>query len=888
MMKNASKLGIATLLSLAFSLNPARQAANAQQPESPSDVPTAVEASEEPTGVEVSTPAAVDDTPQLKFAFDGVAWREVIRWLADEAQLALHVSDLPTGSFTYADGSTFTPDEAIDRVNLFLIPQGFALVRSGKLLSVINLADPRSRQQLDAIATLVTADQLGNLNDQDVVKCIFRLGEIDATDAVDELSVLNLMTTPETLARTNQLIIIDTAVKLRNVKSILDAFELDKLDNGTVVESFSLQYVDAEDILMVARPHLGLATDELIGIDVSLSADPQGKNLFATGVKDKIKVLEGLVKAIDRPKADASAVEGETRLQAHLVDGGNVEMVYDVLQTLLAGRDVRLSMDETASSVIALASDSTQKEISETVKLLQATEADFEVIQLRSADPYFVVSLLEEMLDLPDSFTDPDDIDPDTPKIDADPASMRLFVRAKRPQLDQIKKIVEGLDGKADRENKANDLRILPLRGKEAERALEIAAKFWREKNPIVLLRSTDPARDTETERVISDMDLRSAKSVLPSKSSPFRASETRDQRWLTSKTDSPAASIRCQITSRGLLIQSDDPSALDRFEEHLITIAGPANSTPSPPIAFYLKYTKADDALRMLAELLDGGDASAVAEAGTLVNGFVSSTDSLFGSLITSRDGTMTLTGDTMTVVADTRLNRLIAQGTEIDIERIENYLKIVDKDNSITSIETYGSSHVIELVNTRASEVAAALREAFAGRVTAGATGQPGQPGQPQAGRGAPQQPQRGGDERDRSNADRSDKGNEKGAPKGNNQQAAGRGSAVRDLEPKMTVAVHEPSNSLIITAPDSLYVEAEKLAKELDSRGQQTVEVIAPPNGAVFEAVLQQVLLGEAGNQSSSFSGKANLPSRIARPDSKSSSKSSSSKSPTKPKR
>ena len=885
MMKNASKLGIATLVALAFSLNPSRQSANAQQPESPSDLPTAAKIGEELTEAEVSVTASVDDTPELKFAFEGVAWRDVIRWLAEEAQLALHVSDLPTGSFTYADGSSFTPDEAIDRVNLFLIPQGFALVRSGKLLSVINLADPRSRQQLDAIATLVTVDQLGNLNAQDVVKCIFRLGEIDATDAVDELSVLNLMTTPETLARTNQLIIIDTVAKLRNVKSILDAFELDKLDNGTVVESFPLQYVDAEDILIVARPHLGLATGELIGIDVSLSADPLGKSIFVTGVKDKVKVLEGLVKAIDRPKADASAVEGETRLQAHSVDGGNVEMVYDVLQTLLAGRDVRLSMDETASSVIALASDSTQKEIAETVKLLQATEADFEVIQLRSADPYFVVSLLEEMLDLPDSFTDPDDIDPDTPKIDADPASMRLFVRAKRPQLDQIKKIVEGLDGKADREKQTNDLRILPLRGNEAERALEIAAKFWREKNPIVLLRSTDPARDTETERVISDSDLRSTKSGLPRKNSPFRASETSDQRWLTSKTDNPAASIRCQITSRGLLIQSDDPSALDRFEDHLITIAGSAKSTPSPPIAFYLKYTKADDALRMLAELLDGGDASAVAEAGTLVNGFVSSSDSLFGSLITSRDGTMTLTGDTMTVVADTRLNRLIAQGTETDIERIEKYLRIVDKDNSITSIETYGSSHVIELVNTRASEVAAALREAFAGRVMTGASGQP---GQPQAGRGAPQQPQRSGDERDRNSAERSDKGNEKGAPKGNNQQAQGRGSAIRDLEPKMTVAVHEPSNSLIITAPDSLYVEAEKLAKELDSRGQQTVEVIAPPNGAVFEAVLQQVLLGEAGNQSSSSSGKANLPSRIARPDSKSSSKSSSSKSTSKPKR
>ena len=87
-------------------------------------------------------------------------------------------------------------------------------------------------------------------------------------------------------------------------------------------------------------------------------------------------------------------------------------------------------------------------------------------------------------------------------------------------------------------------------------------------------------------------------------------------------------------------------------------------------------------------------------------------------------------------------------------------------------------------------------------------------------------------------------------------------------------MTIAVHQPSNSLIITAPDSLFAEAEKLAKEIDSRGQQYVEVISPPNGAVFEAVLQEVLLGEtaASRSQPTRSGSAggNVPSRISRPE------------------
>ena len=66
-------------------------------------------------------------------------------------------------------------------------------------------------------------------------------------------------------------------------------------------------------------------------------------------------------------------------------------------------------------------------------------------------------------------------------------------------------------------------------------------------------------------------------------------------------------------------------------------------------------------------------------------------------------------------------------------------------------------------------------------------------------------------------------------------------------------MTVAVHEPSNSLVVTAPEQLFQEVERLAKAIDNRGEQTVEVVAPANGAIFETLLQQVMLDGAGTSS-----------------------------------
>jgi type II secretory pathway component GspD/PulD (secretin) len=716
-------------------------------------------------------------------------------------------------------------------------------------------------QQLDALAELVSIEELGGRPAHDVVKCMFTLGDdIDAAEVVQELNVLKLMSTPQVLSKTNQLLITETAAKLLGVQQILDRFRSAQAKDEAIVKSFRLQHVDAEDVLVVARPHLGLAPDAMMGIDISISSDLGGKQLFVTGLEDKIKLLEDLIKTIDQPDIanvvglDASA-GAPAELVSHAVEGGNVQTVYNVLQTILAGKDVRLSMDERANSVVALATPEIQREIAQTVQQLQASEADFEVIPLRTADPYQVISLLEELLDLPGPFDDPDEIDPDAPKIDADPGNRRLFVRAKRPQIEQIKKIVAGLDDSLPIES-TEQLRVFPLRGSQSEQILESAAKFWRGENPVVLYRSLAPSPSEVQERVLSGNH--SDEETLAT----THGVDTRSQRWLTTNVHNSSPAIRCQLLPTGVLIQSDDTEAVDRFEQHLRTIVGSIASIPSPTIVYYLKYTAANDAVRMLSELLDGGATATESTASTLVNGFVSSPGSLLGSYVSSQEGTMTLTSGTLTIVADSRLNRLIAQGTTEEIDQIESYLRIIDKDNSITSVETHGVSHVIELAHADASDVAESLREAFAGRVIEGEANRQDQPPQP-GDRPTPRpvEPVRSRDEDSRRPED----------------NRGGKSQPVRDLDPKMTIAVHEPSNSLIVTAPQQLFEAAEKLAKELDSRAEQTVQVITPVNAMVFESVLQEFL----GQSTTTRSTASTTSSRIRERTSSSSSSSSASR-------
>lgn len=786
--------------------------------------------------VDVDTAVKQQPSQTLEFSFDGIPWRDVIEWLAESGDLSLHITDVPTGSFTYFDRQPFTPQEAIDRVNLFLLPEGFTLIRTGQLLSVVNLTDRRSAQQLDALAPLVELDQLEKLNSYQVVKCLFPLSELDPDEAIDELQPLNLMASPAVFAKTKQLLIIDSVEKLRSVKKILESFTPETLDNGTVVKSFSLKHVDAEDVLVVARPHLGLATGEMIGIDVSLSADVLGKNLFVTGIEDKVKLIEGLVSSIDQPDLTKQALEDDAVLQSYLITGGNVESVYNVLLTLLADESVRLSMDQEADSIVALASAKVQSEIQATVNQLQAGDTEFVVIPLKVIDATVCVSLLEEMLDVAETRRQASvgmaafaksgssrayelmnrTTDGDKVRIDADSVNRRLFVRGKKQQIEEVRRIVAELD-QSSRPGSENKIRTYPLTGVQATKALETAARFWDLGNPIFFYSSESEAVGGATERVLTG--------DLPSDLPPTPTSLAGSSARVLTKTmvDSKPA-IRCQLTNQGLLMQCEDSAALDELETLLATIAGRTDAPAAEPVVFYMKYTKADAAIRMLAELLDGGEAAKDSTAGGLVSSSMGDAFSNFiGSIVTGSDGSMTLIADTITVVADPRLNRLIAQGTTGDIERIESYLKIIDKDRSMTDVRTYGMSRVIELQHSKATEVAAVLREAYGDRVSGGGKGSTGKALDTKQIAAIAAQVAK--------------------------SRTGGKGGGVAEkTEPGMTIAVHEPSNSLIVTAPEQLLSEVESLVAKLDERNRKAVRIIELPKDVEFE-LLQSFLSGDA---------------------------------------
>jgi len=809
-------------------------------------------------------PTAIERDVRFRFSFSGAPWREVLNWLADESGMALHVGDLPSGSFTYSDPSDFTIDGAISRINLFLIPQGYSIVKRGSLLSAISLVDPRSLQQLDALATPTAITDLDARSEHEIVKCMLPLGNVIADEAIAELKPLSLMIAPVLLPKSNQLIVTETAGKVKSVLEVLRALDIPKTES--VVRRFELRHVDVATVMMVAGSHIGLASGGSEGPEISISSDFSGQNLYVTGTPDKVGRLESFIKLLDvTDEAVKSTVD--MKLRSYPITGDNLQDVYNVLQTILEGSSLRLSMQPSTKSIVAYADDTVHQVIDNTIKEMQAPAIDFAVIDLNSLDPYFVVNLIGEMFKTVDPLSSSrdrrssDEVLPPGPKVDADPGSRRLFVRGTTAQIDQIKQMVANLD---KRKVAGEPIRVLPLRGQTRQQVLETAGRTWQGDNRILILPSADSIGDQPgpIERVIHS-DSSSGRPV----SAPIKLPTGVDDRFeagavpslkaddngkgealvsfnsedvdgecavpTTPKNLVKDSSIRGQLIPEGIMIQSNDLDALDRFQNQLLEVAESTRKTPSPPVIYYLKYVNAEDAVKMLADLLDGGRSLAPPVGGTLINGGSTgfSSGRYTGSLTWNKEGVTTVTAGTATIVSDARLNRLIVQGTTEDISVIDEYMRIVDKGSSITDIETFGRSHVIELNYTKATEVAEMVKQAFANRIAAN-----------------PQANQQGGRVENRETAVRTTDSNRSN----DDQRREVAEKPTRGRMPEMTVAAHEPSNSIVITAPDALFAEVESLVKSIDSKSEQVVEVIPAKDGVDLEMILR-TLNGESVDSS-----------------------------------
>ena len=438
-----------------------------------------------PTEIPVAKPEPTAPTEpvklpdKLRFSFRFQPWGEVLDWFAKQAGLSLVMDAPPPGTFNYTDDREYTPAEMIDVLNSVLLTKGFTLMRRERMLMLVNLEDGIPPNLVETVAP----EDLDSRGEFELLRAIFSLEKLTAEDAEAEVKkLLGPQGSVVTLPKSRQILVTETAGRLRTIRRVLARIEDPEGLNAAELKAFDLKYALPEQALAVLRRLFDIAEDKSAAADgsISFSADPTGRRLLVSGRPDKVARVAEVLKVIDVAGPGGELAGLPPQLQVYPIASADPQAVLKVMQTLMEGQpDVRLAIDEKTGHLIALARPSDHATIRATLEQLQQDARVVEVIQLTAIDPQVAVLSITKL------FGGGKDATGLAPQVDADPTTRQLLVRGTKSQVEQIRAMLEkmGESGSEGRTGSGN-VRMLPLSGRSARSALERIQEIWPTMSP--------------------------------------------------------------------------------------------------------------------------------------------------------------------------------------------------------------------------------------------------------------------------------------------------------------------------------------------------------------------------------------------------------------------
>lgn len=824
----------------------------------------------------------------LTFSWRYVPWEDVLEWFAEHAGLSLVFQSMPKGTCNYVDPHReYTVAEAMDVLNSLLLMKGYTLVRRHQVLIVVNLEDPEDPIPEDFVTT-VLLEELDQRGEYELVAVHFQLEKVTTEEAEQEIQKLIGPTgSISAFPMARQLKITETGGRLRTIRKVIERMEGTDAASTEAPQAFPLEFVSAEQALPVLRQLLGVSEEENATSDGSLrfAADPLGTRILATGQPDKLEQVAKILETINVPGAGDLATEGvqqALQVEVYPVAPADPETARKVMETLLEGLPgVRLSTDPKTGNLIVRGPLDVHATVQATLEQLRSEANRIEVIPLRTLDPEAAVVAITNLFGGEGS----------TLKVDADPTMRRLIVVATDREIEQIRAwlVKMGETGTAEYAPASRgNVRMLPVTGRAARSALERLQQIWPAIRPNTTIRVVTPSAVVpELRRItpaappsfdqpllderfgprspaapaleeppakrldaaapadepppVSEPPPPLAEKAPPPEASPAETripegqttaaapaasgwarvllasqtveadsdTEDRDPKEPPPEPDSPnlppePPAIIVAAGPGGIMIASQDTEALDALENLLNTLISGAMSDADVTV-FYLKYAQASVVAGTLSQILATGSTFTRSGPGGPSRTPQGSDSGVPDSLLSL--GSSIAPSGPVQINSDERLNALLVQGNPADIDRIERLLMILDQPESPEEVMIQPRPQRIQVFYMPAEEVAEIVQDLYQDRMITG------------SGRS------RGGfDPRQMMEM----MAQARGGP-----GSSGRRGTTSQQTQRLSIAVDARTNSLIVSAPDSLYREVEQLVRELDQAAadepDQTIQIV-----------------------------------------------------------
>lgn len=820
---------------------------------------------------------------KLKFGFRYAPWMDVLKLFAESANLSLDLNSVPPGTFSYFDKKEYTPTEALDILNGYLLPKGFVLVQRDEFLVCISIDEEIAPNLIPVIG----ADELAQRGKNELLTVVFPLEGVDVPSIAKEIEqVKGPQGKVVGMQSTNSLMVTDIGTNLRRIQTML-AGATRGGPNDLIFKPYTMKFLTATDAEMILRGLLGLSTGVTnvsagAGFDsrsrdprfsappapttssrsggksfAQLTADSRTNSLLVSATAAEHTLIEQALKTID-VESEGAAGSGRPFHRVYRVISSDAREVTKTIDALMPG--IVVNEDGQNRTISIMATEKQHAEVEALIRQIDSGAGASEVMvyPLSRMDPSLATSTLQQMF-VSDGA--------DAPTIQADMIGRQIMVRGSPDQVAQVKTLLTqlGEDGTGKRTaSNSGILRRYPISGRDPDELLPLIERMWgtASPNPIKIIRPSERGRDsedapssihkvpTETRKAVEKTEPSANVTkpghplvahprgvrVQPVAMQAEPATESAAEEAPAAEQPVPAKNTKppVVITVMGdeLILASDDPSALDQLEE----ILGQTMEVLPPRIQWYvfpLESADATEVATMLEQLFPDSSVSTSSSSGSML-GAMGGGISSFGSGLMGMTGlgNMAASPSTLQIIPEVRLNALLVSGPISKVKEVEQMLK------EVLDVPTLGESarnrvtRMIPLEHADADEVYTLLKEVYKGYMEDNSN--------PQA--------------------------NALAMLMGGGRRGGGGNDQGQKPKASLALSVDKRTNNLVVWADEPLFQEIKATAEMLDKNAQdarRTVRVMTLSNtsSSVMTSALGQLMpkvkVSTSGGRSSSSS-------------------------------
>ncbi len=773
----------------------------------------------------------------LRFKFSDTEWPVVLEWFAEKADLTLDLTDEPPGTFNYVDNKPYTPVEALDVLNGYLLPRGYLLLRRHGFLVVMQTDNP----VLPNLIPTVSVGKLDTFGDNELLRIVVPVeGFKPETVANQIVKILGPKGMAAPLDSSDAIVLQGFGQSLREAVALVASAKAPPAEDQLVFRSFQLQHIAASDAERQIQNLFGLGTNPFqasmqrrdewrqrysrdgrggdndenrqqaasptplvqnIAMNMKVSSLRHTNSVLVTATPSAIALVEGILEAIDVPAPGggvAALNSNVPELRVYTVDNADEDDVAETVDSVIPG--VVINEDGRNNSIHVLATPAEHAQVAELIRVINSGGAGnrIEVIRLSQSDPLMMTELLAELFENEDR----DDRPVITPGFDG----QSLIVRGSSTQFAEVKKALASFgEGGAAEGSASNGSRVrrLPLASSDdaarVARAVRdildadtqfdnnIRVVFPGDDSTSDVRRSGEAVRRAPLDASENRADWSNKQRVKPiafEQPVETNADETSQEAPMSNESDSntdkrsgESSRVTIEVLGNDLLMYSNDGLALDEVEA---TIRELVRQMPTRRewTVFYLRAAPAESTAQTLVDLLDSGS------NGQAVLGIGSDYGYGIGQPVTR-------------IVPDARTNSLFVSGPEAQLTLAENFLKFLDTTELPESLrDRVPRSIPVRYANV--NDVAVMIRELYQDFMV-----------DPVA------------QEQSRQRDDRSEGNDELAQVVATRAKSQG----LRPIGIQLTLAVDEVANTLLVSCNDQLFEQISRLVEQRDAAARDS---------------------------------------------------------------